>query len=84
MAGPHRGASKRPITPLMPVLLGPFQTVEPLRYFHSGSGASRLVGFFCTISIKSLNLTWNCGDTWPVRGLRTSATDRTWLGDGPR
>ena len=46
MIGSRHGARRLPIAPLMPDLAGPFQTVKPLRYFHSNSGASRSVGFF--------------------------------------
>ena len=81
VAGPRHGARRLSIARLMPDLVVHFRTTKLLRYFHSGSGVSRLVGFLRTISIKSLNLTWNCGETLPVRGLSTSATDRAWLGD---
>ena len=84
VAGPRHGARRLSIAPLMPDLVGLFRTEKLLRYFHSRSGASRLVGFSCTISKKSSNLTWNSGETWPVRWLNMSATDQAWLGDGPR
>ena len=82
--GPRRGARRLSIAPLAPDLASPCRTAKPLRYFHSSSRASRSVGFSCTVSKKSSNLTWNCGEMWPGRGLSMSATDRAWLGDGPR
>ena len=79
VVSPRHGARRSPNGPLMLDLGCPFWMAKTLRYFHSGSGASRSVGFFCTVS----NLRWNCGDTWPVKGLSTRATDLAWLGDVP-